>query len=141
MIFILGGAYQGKLDFAKQQFHVTPSEIWDGRSFLDVKLLHGADSEEESLWMPDLEKRVWNGLEYFALVCVDKGLEARGFMEERREALRDKILICTDLSQGVVPMEARMRAWREMNGRMNIYLASQAEQVYRLFCGIPKRIK
>ena len=38
-------------------------------------------------------------------------------------------------------MDPELRAWREACGRMNSYLASQADEVWRLFCGIPQRLK
>ena len=51
------------------------------------------------------------------------------------------MLISTDVSQGIVPVDAVMRAFREMNGRLMLYLAEEAEQVVRVFCGIGRREK
>lgn len=67
--------------------------------------------------------------------------EAADWMRARRDLWQDKILVITDVSQGIVPMEAETRAFREMNGRLMLYLAREAEEVYRVFCGIGKRIK
>ena len=50
-------------------------------------------------------------------------------------------MILTDVSQGIVPMEARLREFREMNGRLMVYLAGEAQQVIRVFCGIGKKVK
>ena len=55
--------------------------------------------------------------------------------------LSDKILICEDISCGVVPMDAVEREWREAVGRMNAMLAAKAERVTRLFCGLPLELK
>ena len=55
--------------------------------------------------------------------------------------LSEKILICEDISCGVVPMDAEAREWREAVGRMNAMLASKAERVTRLFCGLPLELK
>ena len=46
-----------------------------------------------------------------------------------------------DMSQGIVPMDKEERAAREMNGRLMIYLAGEADEVVRVFCGIGERIK
>ena len=58
-----------------------------------------------------------------------------------REQWRDSILICEDISAGVVPMGADMRAWRQMNGLLCRYLSGEAAQVSRLFCGLEQRLK
>ena len=46
-----------------------------------------------------------------------------------------------DISQGVVPVDPLQRAWREACGRALIYLAQEAGEVYRVFCGLPERLK
>ena len=51
------------------------------------------------------------------------------------------MFIGTDFSCGVVPMDARLRLWREENGRLNNYLAGEAERVVRCVCGIAQGIK
>ena len=55
--------------------------------------------------------------------------------------LSEKILICEDISCGVVPMDAEAREWREAVGRMNAVLAAQADTVTRIFCGLPLELK
>ena len=75
------------------------------------------------------------------LNCTEEGREAADYFRENREKWQEKILIMGDVSQGVVPMEARLRAFREMNGRLMLYLGKEAEQVVRVFCGIGKRVK
>ena len=113
MILIIGGAYQGKEEFARAQF--------------------GEDAE------------IITGLERFAWECCTEDPETRreaaDEMRRTKSEWQDKILIIRDVSQGIVPMDARTRAYREMNGRLMLYLASEADQVWRVFCGIGKRIK
>ena len=53
----------------------------------------------------------------------------------------DKILLCEDISCGVVPIDPEQRAWREAVGRMNAMLAARAERVTRIFCGLPMELK
>ena len=57
------------------------------------------------------------------------------------DKLRDKVIISDDISQGVVPMDATEREWREMTGRCLVSLGQQADKVIRVFCGIPEVIK
>ena len=141
MYLIFGGAYQGKREFARQRFGLAEEDFW----YCGPDAKGGAgefDSRGDvDAGRPDLTKRAICGLEYFALDCVRSGAEAADWLRAHRQALEGKIVICTDLSQGVVPVEAELRAWREMCGRMMIYLAAEAEEVYRIFCGIPQKLK
>lgn len=123
MILIFGGAYQGKLDYAKANFKVN----------------NICDCSEGGA--PDFGADVICGIENYVLECVKNGTEARAFFEENREAWQDKILVITDTSQGVVPVDKDVRNFREMNGRLLLYLAGEADRVIRVFCGIGKDIK
>ncbi len=65
-------------------------------------------------------------------------------MQEAEVLLRqkDRLLIISDeVGCGLVPMDAFEREWREAAGRVNCYLAKNAEQVIRVICGIGTRIK
>ena len=78
-------------------------------------------------------------LERFALACVRTGKEPADVLGGLD--LSEKILICEDISCGVVPMDAEAREWREAVGRMNAALAAQADTVTRIFCGLPLELK
>jgi adenosyl cobinamide kinase/adenosyl cobinamide phosphate guanylyltransferase len=54
--------------------------------------------------------------------------------------LKNKIIICDDISSGVVPMGSEMRKWREVVGRVLALLSKNADEVVRVFCGIGSRI-
>ena len=125
MDFIIGGAYQGKLDCAKKRYSLADGEIFtcteaDGIAF-------GA--------------RCIDKLEAFTLWCVRNGKDAVGIMKENRAAWEDAVLICQDIFCGVVPLGADMRAWRESTGRLAAYLAAEADTVTRVFCGLEERLK
>ena len=145
MILIFGGAYQGKLEFAQEQF----------RERADAGSVRECTAEcAEKMLMPDRSENaaamfrgayIITGLENFTWACCtedpEQRVEAADIMRACKEEWQDKILIITDVSQGIVPIEARTRAFREMNGRLMLYLASEAEEVWRVFCGIGKRIR
>ena len=65
----------------------------------------------------------------------------RDWLRAHAALLADKVIVCADILQGLVPMDPVDRAWREMNGRALLYLAGIAESVERVFCGIPQRLK
>lgn len=123
MTFIFGGAYQGMEAYAASL---------GARTFIQL------DAETVS---PDFSEDAVSGLEAFALGCVRRGESPQAVFAAHRAEWEDKILIGVDLSAGVVPMEAELRLWRDENGRLNNYLASQAAHVIRMFCGIGQVIK
>lgn len=123
MILIFGGAFQGKLEYAKAHYkRGTVCDCSDGRS-------------------PDFGADIICGIEAFVLQCAKAGVEAREHFEKNESLWQDKVLVVTDTSQGVVPIDKDVRAFREMNGRLMLYLAGRADSVVRVFCGIGKEIK
>ena len=126
MILIFGGVYQGKLAYVQQTYGVSADE---------VHYCTEVDTEIES------SKKV--------IYEVDKWLYARCVanvpLEESILALlsicENKIIICNDISQGVVPVDGLMRAWREAVGRLMGRLSVEAEEVVRVYVGIPSRLK
>ena len=124
MILIIGGAYQGKLDYAKSTFGLTSQEVYT---------CSGTEI--------DFSKPCVNALEEFCYACIAQELDPIAYFEAHREAWQDSILICNDLSSGVVPMDPVQRQWRHVTGRLCQYLAGQAQQVSRIFCGLEQRLK
>lgn len=51
------------------------------------------------------------------------------------------VVIATEVGGGVVPVDKDERAAREAAGRLACLLAQRAEQVVRVFCGIPTVLK
>ncbi len=126
MKFIFGGAYQGKYDWVKARY-----EIEDERIFVC------SDKDPQISFDCD----VIYGMEKFVLACSRSGTDAEKYLRASREELEDKIIVCTDISQGVVPEEKQQRQWRENSGRIMTYLAYEAEEVIRIFCGLEQRLK
>ena len=122
MVLIIGGAYQGKTEYAKKTYSLQDADIFT--------------CENTGI---DPNARAIRHLERFALACVRAGKEPAEVLNAID--LSDKILICEDISCGVVPMDAVELEWREAVGRMNAMLAAKAERVTRLFCGLPLELK
>lgn len=125
MVLIFGGAYQGKLDFAMKKFNIKDTDIFT--------------CTEDSF--PDFSKKIIDRAELFFLKCVKDGIEPRDILCENINILQDKIVIARDISQGIVPIDPVQRAWREASGRAMMYLAGEAEEVYRVFCGLSEKLK
>jgi adenosyl cobinamide kinase/adenosyl cobinamide phosphate guanylyltransferase len=124
MHLIIGGAYQGKLDYAIKTYSLTDEDIF------------GCTSDGALEF-----KRCTCHLERFTLYCVQNHLEPVDIFKATESQWRNSVLICGDISAGVVPVDAVMRAWREANGRLLNWLSPRAETVTRLFCGLPQALK
>ncbi|MBR3755764.1 MAG: cobalamin biosynthesis protein CobU, partial [Firmicutes bacterium] len=90
MILIFGGAYQGKLDYAIEQYNIKEREIYT--------------CEMDSMRL-DFDKKVINHAERFAYACVKEGFNPKDILEEYVEKLRDKVIIFDDISQGIVSID------------------------------------
>ena len=126
MILIIGGSYQGKLDFARQRFSLADD---------DIQL---CDEATDAL---DFSRHCIAYIDRFALNRVRAGVEPAQALGADPGLYEDAVFIANDVSGGVVPMDPVLRAWREACGRMNLSLANEADEVWRLFCGIPQRVK
>jgi len=125
MDLIIGGAYQGKLEYAKRKYDLGENDVFTCTEIDGIRF--GA--------------RCLDKAGEFALWCVRNGEDAVEFLQQHKDEWKDSIFICEDIFCGVVPLGADMRAWREMSGRMCSYLSSEAENVTRIFCGLPQVLK
>ena len=120
MKLIIGGAYQGKLNFAKETFELADADIY---TCIPGEI--------------DFSKRCIYALEEFTWNHPDP----KAYFREHREEWEDCILILRDVFCGVVPMDPETRLWRQKTGRLAQYLSKEAKQVSRIFCGLEQRLK
>lgn len=59
----------------------------------------------------------------------------------QEEAEGDLILVSNEVGMGIIPETPLGRVFRDVNGRMNTFLARKAHQVYLTFFGIPVPLK
>ncbi len=117
---IIGGASQGKTEYARARYGFKDEDIF----------VCGEDEAEI-----DPSKVCIAHLERYVLSCLKQGREISFSPGE------DMVVICDDISCGIVPMEALHRLWREETGRLVCSLAGKARQVTRVFAGIPAPVK
>ncbi len=126
MHLIIGGAFQGKTAYAAARWKLHETDIFTcPPDTADI----------------DFSLRCINKLENFALACVRRGVDPVAAMLALKPSWENAVLICADISSGVVPTEPVYRAWREANGKLTQMLASHASQVVRVFAGLPERLK
>ena len=129
MILITGGTSSGKATFAR-----------------NLAAQHGWSEDDVAF---NVEELLWGQVEgggQIAPAGDDAGghadNEALSATPELIERLAAKAIVtCSEVGAGIVPLDARERAWREAVGRMSCELASQAGTVVRMVCGIPVVLK
>lgn len=126
MIFIFGGAYQGKLDFALEEFNLEENDVYKC-----------TENDKEI----DFGKKIIYGVEEFTFGCIKRNEDPKAHLEKHMDDLESKIIVCTDVSQGVVPIDKYERAWREENSRCMNLISGVSDEVYRVFCGIGSKVK
>ena len=124
MVLVIGGAYQGKLDYIFENY--------------PVKSVFHCDIDKPEL---DFTANVVDALHLMVLAQIHAGRDAPAYLRERLHDLEDKIVICDDISSGVVPVDAEMRRSREETGRCLALLSRHADEVVRVYCGIGSSIK
>lgn len=126
MVLIFGGAYQGMEEYAFENYGLKEEDIC-------VLTEHASEF--------DFSNKAFSSVDQWIFRCVKEGVEAKDYIEKNWESFKDKVLIVTDISQGIVPMDKDERAWREMVGRTLMYLGKKSDEVVRVFCGIGQQIK
>ena len=124
MKFITGGAYQGKLEYAKRLY---PETEWaDGAGCSLQELLS------------------CGGVDHFHLF-VRRWLREGRTLKELTKAILDKnnsiIILCDEIGCGLVPVDAFEREYREAVGRICTELVKYADEVHRVTCGTGERLR
>lgn len=123
MILIVGGAGQGKMQFAQERFCLKREDF-----------ANGADCSISDV----LQARA---IDQFHLLVRRLGEDALPFTEQICRERSDIIILLDEIGCGIIPLEKNDRIWRETVGRCGCMLAAEAETVIRVVCGIPTVIK
>ncbi len=110
MILVIGGAYQGKKEYAKQNF-----------IFSDENICY------------DFHDYVFN--------LVKDGIDPLEYVSNNIDNFKDKLIICDDVSCGIVPIDEVERRFREQLGRTLVFISKNSDEVHRVFVGLGVRLK
>lgn len=124
MHFIFGGRGMGMLDYAK-------------RLIADPVVCDLALDGEENIRSANILVNV----HLLVKRKVEGGKDAVSYFRQILPSLHDKIIIGDEVGSGVVPVEPFEREWRDETGRVYQLLAAQAEDVTRLWAGLPQILK
>lgn len=129
MKFIVGGEFQGKLEFAL--------------NLVGAKEEEALDLAKEPLVDLKGKKIIYN------LNLFIKNNLAEGKTQEDIEKIINKLLnenpeiviVSTEIGYGIVPMDKFDRSYREITGRICCMIAQKATEVHRVICGVGTVIK
>ena len=124
MRMFIGGAFQGKMEYAQKEY---PGIRW----------VDGAACSEEELLQCE-------GVYHFHLYIrksMEKYEEMRLFADRIIRENPQIVIITDEIGYGLVPIDAFERRYREETGRICTRLAAFSERVDRVVCGIGLPIK
>lgn len=124
MEMVIGGAYQGKSEYAKKQY---PQFDWvDGNSATEEELMSAQG-------VTDFQQYIRRELK--------DGKDVSDLAEKIIKNNPDIVLVSQEVGYGVVPVDAFDRKYREAVGRVCTKLAAYSQKVTRVVCGIGTVIK
>lgn len=124
---VIGGYAQGKLDYVIRG--CRPSEY----AIYDAVLPKDGETGNVTAIVNHLHEFIRERI----LNSGSPEEEILSFLEK----CGDCIIICDEIGNGIVPVDAFEREYRERVGRILIEIAAKADEVYRVICGVGQRIK
>lgn len=127
MKLIIGGYAQGKLRVACQSVPKKKKIIWDG-----------------TLWESSVgngEQLIINHFHEWVKTCLKDGTHVENELQRLFQLYPACIIIGDEIGNGIVPIDAFERKYRETYGRILINIAERAEEVDRVLCGLSQKIK
>ncbi|MGN1383416.1 MAG: bifunctional adenosylcobinamide kinase/adenosylcobinamide-phosphate guanylyltransferase [Eubacterium sp.] len=142
MILIFGGAYQGKKEYVINKYKLTDAQIYNCENpdkYRNLECTGGAGELTAAAGS-------FSAADHLEAWILREIREKRNPEDELQDVLdsgcwEDQIVICTDITQGIVPIDAEMRKWRDQTGKCLQLLASRADEAVRVFCGIGETVK
>jgi len=130
MILVIGGFSQGKLEFVKNKYGISDECIFDS-----------VIPKEEEIRRFDKQFIVIDNYHLFVKQCLTDNEDAYTKTEQLLKKHKDVIIISDEIGNGIVPVDAFERDYREKTGRILIKIANGSEEVWRIICSIGQRIK
>src|SRR5690625_3789051 len=135
MHLVIGGAYNGKANWVKEQYGFKDNQLITWISFYNGDFLKTNLSTYKTNYivLQGLEKLVLYYMHHYELKDVEDCLTHLihhtflPFVKDGRE--HRLILIGTDITKGIVPVESTMRNWRDITGRFYQELVTYSNQV------------
>ena len=129
MELYIGGVGQGKLEYVMEKYKEEKLNIVN------------PDRMKDELEYETGSKIVFNDFHLWIRKWMQEGTIPNVAAKNLFLKYPDCIVISDEIGNGLVPMEAFEREYREQTGRILIEAARQAERVERIICGLAQRLK
>lgn len=123
MKLIIGGYAQGKLQYVMERYQAN-----------DWNVAEACLPESE-------EKVVIDHFHLWVRAMLKQEREPEQVIMDYLRTHKECILISDEIGNGLVPVDAFEREYRERTGRILVSIAEQAEEVIRVICGVGQKIK
>lgn len=135
MELYIGGYAQGKLHYVLKKYAEYKFYVLDGKDVVILPIdLAKKNSEEKS-------RVIFNHFNLWIREVLIGGMNAEIEVMRFLKDNPNSIIICDEVGNGIVPLEPFEREYREQLGRILIQLATKAERVGRILCGLEQRLK
>lgn len=135
MKLVVGGAHQGKTEYAVKQLGI------DSRHILQAGEAKNLEAVLEALHTNKAAVQCVSEFHLLVRYAVEHALDIHALVEQMLSAHPDIVVLMDEVGCGIIPMEKEERIYREQVGRAGCLLARQACQVIRVVCGIGTVIK
>lgn len=75
------------------------------------------------------------------LELVKSGIDPVEYVKSHLDEYRGMVILCDDISCGIVPVDPIERKWREELGRTLGVITQNSDEVVRVFCGLGTKLK
>lgn len=128
MKLVIGGYAQGKLRYVLKEYKEAQCLVLEGSLPGEQELKSG-------------KILVINHLNLLVREALSRGENPEEWLETLADLQQECIVISDETGNGIVPMDAFEREYRDRMGRILIGLAEWADEVVRVICGIGQKIK
>ncbi|MCD8083762.1 MAG: bifunctional adenosylcobinamide kinase/adenosylcobinamide-phosphate guanylyltransferase [Clostridiales bacterium] len=133
MILVIGGRSQGKAAFARQLLADA------GEAGQAAWITPLADGETDS-WVLAVGARCILNFHEMIRQMLSEGVDTEDVIRLMMKC-PPQVITMDEVGCGIVPLDRQERQYRRLCGLAGQTLAVQADQVIRMFCGIPAYIK
>lgn len=125
-MLIIGGAYEGKTEYAAKVLGISESEILDG-GVCGINEIYAA--------------RAMKNFHMLVKRLTEDNKNAVDFIDELYSKNPRITIVSNEIGCGIIPIEKSDRIWREETGRACCRVAELSDTVVRINCGISSVIK
>ena len=126
MDIILGGMYQGKLEYAINKYNLNSSDIYYcEKNSTDI----------------DLSKKIIYKFNLYIYALLKNNIDPVPYILNNINKYLDKVIVVEEIGSGVVPMDKMDRLYRDKVGVIMNNFAKSANSVVRIFCGLEEKLK